>query len=277
MAETPKATPKRKRGPETILTPIPFSFDLSQSTSSDDGSNSPRSNVAHRFRGLLLETAEGGGGVPEGDDDRSGYSSKRRKPDEAIVVDGLGESDTHAPVAISEGEVGTGASFKPAAQLHWDDTMIRAEPATTDPAEPTSQQPKPRIRKKKRAGTPPPRRPGMADEDEDEREIVDPVRAALTWQEDEITIYDPEDKDDDGTGINGVGFKPTPAIAQARVMKRRQQIADYRKREESDARAKRSQRRHAAIKIVSSSEQSPVRRKVKFMEGESLAFVTMTS
>lgn len=73
--------------------------------------------------------------------------------------------------------------------------------------------------------------------------IVDPVRAALTWHEDEITIYDPEDEDDDGVGINGIGFKPTPAIAYARTMKRRQQLAEYKKREEREARARRSLRR----------------------------------
>lgn len=68
-------------------------------------------------------------------------------------------------------------------------------------------------------------------------------RAALTWQEEEITIYDPEDSDDDGTGINGIGFKPTAAVAYARGMKRKQQLAEYRKREEREARARRTMRR----------------------------------
>ncbi len=63
-----------------------------------------------------------------------------------------------------------------------------------------------------------------------------PVRAALTWHEDEITIYDPDDEDDDGTGINGIGFKPTPAIAYARRLKQKQQLAEYKKREAIDAR-----------------------------------------
>ena len=72
---------------------------------------------------------------------------------------------------------------------------------------------------------------------------IDPLRASLTWQDDEITVYDPNDKDDDGTGVNGIGFKPTPAIAHARALKRRQQLAEYRKREEREARARRSRRR----------------------------------
>ncbi|KAJ4291340.1 hypothetical protein N0V88_006348 [Collariella sp. IMI 366227] len=58
-----------------------------------------------------------------------------------------------------------------------------------------------------------------------------------------ITIYDPDDSDDDGTGINGIGFKPTPAIAYSRALRRRQQLAEYKKREEREARARRSLRR----------------------------------
>ncbi|KAF2964156.1 hypothetical protein GQX73_g9423 [Xylaria multiplex] len=109
---------------------------------------------------------------------------------------------------------------------------------------------------RKRAGTPPlsSRRKGSAqsqlakqDEEEEELVIVDPVRAALTWREDEITVYDPEDKDDDGTGINGIGFKPTAAVAYQRAQKRRQQLAEYKKREESEARARRNQRRREQL------------------------------
>ncbi|KAL8302985.1 hypothetical protein RB600_006728 [Gaeumannomyces tritici] len=84
------------------------------------------------------------------------------------------------------------------------------------------------------------------------KEIVDPVRAALTWHEDEITVYDPDDEDDDGTGINGIGFKPTPAIAYARTLRRRQQLAEYRKREEREARARRSLRRRASPAVSGS-------------------------
>lgn len=113
---------------------------------------------------------------------------------------------------------------------------------------------KSRIRK--RVGTPPQssRRRGNAqphavkrENEEEHVVIVDPVRAALTWREDEITVYDPEDKDDDGTGINGIGFKPTAAVAYQRAQKRRQQLADYKKREESEARARRSQRRREQL------------------------------
>jgi hypothetical protein len=107
---------------------------------------------------------------------------------------------------------------------------------------PDTLSPKPAARK--RSGTPPLRvKKVQSKSDDTDTDIVDPVRASLTWHDDEITIYDPEDEDDDGTGLNGVGFKPTTAIANARVLKRRQQMAEYKRREESEARARRNQRR----------------------------------
>ncbi len=63
------------------------------------------------------------------------------------------------------------------------------------------------------------------------------------WHESEITGHDPDDPDDDGYGINGIGFKPTSAMAYARTQRRKQQIAEYRSREAREARARRSERR----------------------------------
>lgn len=137
---------------------------------------------------------------------------------------------------------------------------------------------------KRRAGTPPPSSFLKAKSKSDpESTVTDPVRASLTWHDDEITVYDPDDSDDDGTGINGIGFKPTPAIAYARNLKRKQQLAEYKKREERDARARRSQRRGAGLNgsasgRVSSPARSSVgdvskgaktkveRRRVRFLE-----------
>lgn len=65
------------------------------------------------------------------------------------------------------------------------------------------------------------------------------------WHESEITGHDPDDPNDDGYGINGIGFKPTPAIAWARSQKRKQQLSEYRSREAREARQKRSERRRA--------------------------------
>lgn len=65
----------------------------------------------------------------------------------------------------------------------------------------------------------------------------------MTWHESEITGHNPTDPSDDGYGINGIGFRPTPAIAWARSQRRKQQLAEYRNREAREARERRSQRR----------------------------------
>ncbi|KAI1074008.1 hypothetical protein F5B20DRAFT_474373 [Whalleya microplaca] len=130
-------------------------------------------------------------------------------------------------------------------------------------------------RSRKRAGTPPvsSKRKTTGTVEEGELEIIDPIRASLTWHEDEITVYDPEDKDDDGTGINGIGFKPTPAIAYARAQKRRQQLAEYKKREESEAREKRNQRRRELGGTAGLERKHSIVR-VRFSEADPNTMVT---
>jgi hypothetical protein len=84
-----------------------------------------------------------------------------------------------------------------------------------------------------------------------------PPPSALTWQNSEITghLVDPRtDPDDDGTGLNGIGFRPTPAIAQARALRRRQQVLDWKAREAREARAKRSERRRRGVGGAASRE-----------------------
>jgi hypothetical protein len=84
-----------------------------------------------------------------------------------------------------------------------------------------------------------------------------PPPSALTWHDSEITghLADPStDPDDDGTGLNGIGFKPTPAIAYARSQKRRQQLNDWKARETREARAKRHDRRRRGVGGTASRE-----------------------
>lgn len=84
-----------------------------------------------------------------------------------------------------------------------------------------------------------------------------PPPSALTWHDSEITghLADPStDPDDDGTGLNGIGFKPTPAIAYARSQKRRQQLNEWKARETREARAKRHDRRRRGIGGTASRE-----------------------
>ena len=259
---SPTSTPKRKRGEEAPLTPIKFSFGLDKEEPSEDGSSSPRSSVAHRFRGLGLEGS--GGGVHLDAPASPGGISKRFKPESDVLPS---VSDFACRESIEDRSPTRG---KPGVTLQSGPPPSQALPE--NPAVPSPS----KAKGKKRAGTPPLRvkkspvheKDHDSEEDEnDEAEIVDPVRAALTWHDDEITVYDPDDEDDDGTGINGVGFKPTPAMAHARAMKRRQQMAEYRKREESDARMKRSQRRKGDGEPSTRIDKASARR-VRFSEAE---------
>lgn len=137
-------------------------------------------------------------------------------------------------------------------------------------------------RARKRMGTPP--LFGSADaslstqDEEDERRVIDLDRAALTWHGDEITGHNPDDPDDDGEGINGIGFKPTPAMAYARTEKRRQQMAEYKSREAREARAKRSERRRGS-EISNDSErrreEKEVERRVRFTEEEKMSVISI--
>lgn len=93
-----------------------------------------------------------------------------------------------------------------------------------------------------------------------------PPLSALTWQDDEITGHltgPANDPDDDGTGLNGIGFKPTPAIAYHRAQKRRQQLSEWKARETREARAKRIQRRHRGVSAKPhASRESTVEREI---------------
>lgn len=131
-------------------------------------------------------------------------------------------------------------------------------------------------RSRRRPGSPPfnlSRRKVVETSIEEEPTVVDPIRAALTWHEDEITVYDAEDKDDDGTGLNGIGFKPTAAAAYARSQKRRQQLSEYKKREESEARARRNQKRREQLGEAAALKRSHSMIRVHFSEAEPEAVV----
>ncbi|KAK1715029.1 uncharacterized protein BDZ83DRAFT_588343 [Colletotrichum acutatum] len=233
-------------------------------------------------------------------DDDPFASRKRVKVLELEMTDV--EGDNNALVVIPDPEVKSDPVPTPKSNLTEEDA-----PSATAAILPASAQQQrshpsidklqdPKVRGRRRAGTPPLKGrkgtsktnptnaasaiagPQQQQEDQEMKTIVDPVRAALTWKEEEITIYDPEDKDDDGTGINGVGFMPTAAMAYARTQKRRLQLAEYKKREESEARARRSQRRRGSGAGLPSKPSaggtSGGVRKVRFTESEASTVVT---
>lgn len=71
-------------------------------------------------------------------------------------------------------------------------------------------------------------------------------RVSMTWQTGEITghLWNPtRDKDDDGEGVNGIGFRPTAATEWKRKESRKKQIAEWKAREAKDERRRRFERR----------------------------------
>ncbi|CRK24261.1 hypothetical protein BN1723_013232 [Verticillium longisporum] len=250
----------------------------------------PDQHVA--FRSLLAGPDE-----PDNDEDDGSPTTRKRQKLPDVEMHDSATDNCERPVSPSPQRSSTVPNAEPQPQLALKavtikdaiapgfdlsstaDQLHRSYPSINRLQDSKSRQPK-------RVGTPPPRRTPkkkehakksteISDSEDEIPAVVDPVRAALTWHEDEITVYDPDDSDDDGVGVNGIGFKPTAAQTRARIAKRKQQLAEYRKREESEARNKRSQRRRgsaaglpAAVMKNKTASASAVARRVRFMETE---------
>lgn len=349
------STPKRKRT-DAISDDVPsqldihFSFDVSQGLLSDGG-DSPRTKVAHRFRGLALADSGGGAAAAnarvhdtqtdpgrdttdgdtdkmEVDEDESKMRKRSKLTPPSAPSDGSPQLKHHTlpptqsqpqlsakrveiaeTPAIQKTESHTAEGTESQSVPGGGHTLFQPSTSSVQPAAenavPTNglakvSSSKPskqssaannrplegvKSRGRKRAGTPPlvasASKLRNADQPADTAaEVIDPIRAALTWHEDEITVYDPDDEDDDGIGINGIGFKPTPAIAYARTMKRKQQLAEYKKREEREARARRSSRRRGSPDRAPKMQRkesagTDTARKVRFTDSESAAMITI--
>ncbi|KAG8630831.1 hypothetical protein KVT40_002450 [Elsinoe batatas] len=86
------------------------------------------------------------------------------------------------------------------------------------------------------------------------------------WQPKEITghVIDMSTPDDaDGLGINGIGFQPTAAGLEARKIKRRQQVNDWKAREAKEDRRSRFEKRGRA-------EERPIKSKESAGMGEGM-------
>lgn len=334
---SPKATPKRKRDDlirehklpnftsAKFLPNLSFTFESpgSSQPSVQDGSNSPRTQTANKFRNLSLESNEGGGGAPsssptdaiasqqpesidrqklspksavfgfngaadaeeednimQSDEDEDVAPRKRQKAlslDDGVTPDTNGESNAEAsgPVYIDEhGKLTLDTAVDPSmvrmVKNESSGGLRKSYPSINRLVNSKS-------RGRRRSGTPPAsasRWKSTSTTVEEGPIIVDPIRAALTWHEDEITVYDSEDPNDDGTGLNGIGFRPTPAIAYQRAQSRKKQLSEYKKREESEARAIRNQKRREALGGGSELKRHHSVVRVRFSEAEPETLVT---
>lgn len=284
------STPKRKRGTDdeegVLFTPTSIpKFSLQHPTPAQsirsEGSRSPSSRIAQKIGSLVLgggAPVDGARVSPSGCDYRNDKGTSNRKRQKLPGSLSLLPNAKLEEAPLSSVNKNGSETKSSVLQIQQISSSSRDQPSGSTAVDPLSY---PNSRRK-RAGTPPltsRKASGIKDPHMDADDdaspgaprVVDPLRASLTWHEDEITIYDPDDSDDDGTGINGVGFKPTPAIEQARAFKRMQQLAKYRQMEEVEARDKRRQRRHLGntTRDISSDSQVERRaRKVRFMETE---------
>ncbi|KAI1007360.1 hypothetical protein K3495_g857 [Podosphaera aphanis] len=93
-----------------------------------------------------------------------------------------------------------------------------------------------------------------------------PNSGEVISHDNEASYYDLTDPEDDGEGINGIGFRPTPAEADARMQKRKRQILDYRIRESREARRLRCERRSLNECTTERSKVPERARRVRFLE-----------
>lgn len=144
-----------------------------------------------------------------------------------------------------------------------DDRAGATQDEQTTPTSPTKKQKKSHSspRRKQNSLTPPKMRKPRLSPPLTSSAMEDP----FTWHDDEITGHDPTDPSDDGYGINGIGFKPTAAIAWARTEKRRRQVADWKNREAREARERRREKREGVgMDKMRSVQTGAVQKKVKF-------------
>ena len=289
-------TPKRKRSPPPTVAhksspSIPGSDLASASLPEEDGTTgSPRTRVAYRFQGLDLEgvaisrldlKGSSHAGTTHSEDDPL-WKRPKVLQDEGMEIpetpqgleasfgsDSSGElSQKFRGTLLKNDEVGPlifkglgdharGSSPK----------LSRSYPSINRLADSKS-------RGRKRLSSPTLSGTVDASPLDTEDMIADTDQAALTWHDDEITGHDPSDPEDDGEGINGIGFNPTPAEARARAERRRQQMAEYKSREMKEARAKRSERRRGGASIKTGSKEEEAARRVRFSEAEANIMIT---
>jgi hypothetical protein len=123
--------------------------------------------------------------------------------------------------------------------------------------------PRPRFRSSPYS-PPKPTSPEKSDAAEKSNDFTFDLRS-LTWQDSEITGHLLLDPDDDGEGINGIGFRPTPAMAFERSERRKRQVTEWRSRQAQDERQRRAERRrraHVIFSTVDMQGQSSIPKKV---------------
>jgi hypothetical protein len=177
------------------------------------GSSSPRTVVADKFKNLALR----GHGVPALSFGTEGAERKKQKLEGGM--DGFEDA-----LNKKEEEIWKQGNT----QRHLGPSAFSQRESQETPQQPIAVPPRIEVK-----SPPPPK----------DHVISKIDLSALTWQDSEITGHLALDPDDDGYGINGIGFKPTPAQVYARSERRRQQVLEWRSREAKEARQRRAEER----------------------------------
>lgn len=223
------------------------------------GRHSPRAAVAGRFRELAIRG--------EHSQDRRGSNcnlqqSYTLQPKRTTCIPDShdqGSLTMAEPLQAPSGELSDARRHHAAcdsAERHADDAPVI--PIST----PSKRRSNPSLHKKGDQGSPSKGRRQRLSPPPSDAALDDP----FTWHDHEITGHNPTDPTDDGYGINGVGFKPTAAIAWARSQKRQRQVAEWKAREAREAREKRRERRNekSGMDRLRSIHEGAIHKRVKF-------------
>lgn len=225
---------------QTMKLDVEFSLPISEfgkSARTNRSSEAASPSAAYALASTLGDQASD---MPNTTSTTSGHSS----------VGAISASDHSLPQAKAQDflvDTHKVVSALPIPSPHWSREVRPISPSLTFKCEPSSPS---------RVKSPPPTK-------------LNPAHSDLVWTAAEITGHNPTDPADDGYGINGIGFRPTPAIAQARAQKRRQQVTEWKSREAREARQRRLEKRNGLARALSDDiekvEQDP--RRVRFVEG----------
>ncbi|KAF2717363.1 hypothetical protein K431DRAFT_306974 [Polychaeton citri CBS 116435] len=224
---------------------------------SDEGGcpDSPRSRVAERLRGLeiqqrqqLLQVA-----IDEGED--GGGDKKRVRLDAQA---GRGETEDIVPMDASQ-------PTPSEAQMQHQPMS----PTSSNTDAPSTGQSK----KRRLPSPPPPSASTIANSSHThvrhhhQQPLTNnfPVSQSPHFSSNTSNSDSASDDTDDGEGINGIGFKPTPAVAYARAERRKRQLSDWKAREAREERQRRVERRRGTNS--GSGGFGERRRAVRFEEG----------
>lgn len=277
----PEPSPKRKRADsEKSVAPLHIDTTEARDFAPESGADSPRTKVAEKLHDLNLQHTQSPHVPPAAEP--TGAPRKRLKRGQALRRDAPGYESDLDLYSTPESSSQPAIYSRDASPIEIDETPgCRTRIPSSSPPTP---------------GPPPvplnlssvifgetgyqrnvhsaPTTQSSQNRDETVGSVLSPASStedasldqiAMTWQDDEITGHDIDTTtpDDDGLGINGIGFKPTAAIAYARSQKRKQQVTEWRAREARDSRQKRFERRRGAGRGGSSTDAS-TKRSVRF-------------